>query len=132
MHFLNQIVSTPELEDPANNYRNVHRHFYRYSRGSFQGPALKISKTASKMTLKGSFEYEDLIQEIVAISIPDAEVEVNGNPLQNGSQRMLGHWIAAVCGGGYMNYYCSDAKDEDVEKIWEIMERKGARIVREF
>ena len=80
MHFLKNVVETPILEDPARNHKNIHRHFYRYSRGDFIGPALKISKTKAKLTLKGSHEYEDLILEIVSsgISNPDDTFEIKG------------------------------------------------------
>ncbi|MFX0031201.1 MAG: hypothetical protein ACFE8V_05670 [Promethearchaeota archaeon] len=81
MHFLKQIVETPILEKPSENYMNVHRHFYRYSRGDFTGPALKISKTSAKITLKGSHEYEDLILELTtrSISNPNEEFVIKGN-----------------------------------------------------
>jgi len=71
MHFLNKIIKTPILNEPSKNHMNVHRHFYKYSRGDFIGPALKISKTKAKITLRGSHEYEDLILEIVTGSITD-------------------------------------------------------------
>ncbi len=81
MHFLKIIVKTPILDDPAKNHKNIHRHFYRYSKGDFIGPALKISQTKAKFTLKGSHEYEDLILEIIAngISNPDENFEIKGN-----------------------------------------------------
>ncbi|NVM34958.1 MAG: hypothetical protein HWN81_05145 [Candidatus Lokiarchaeota archaeon] len=80
MHFLKLIVKTPILDDPAKNHKNIHRHFYRYSKGDFIGPALKISQTKAKFTLKGSHEYEDLILEIAAngISNPDENFEIKG------------------------------------------------------
>jgi hypothetical protein len=80
MHFLREIIETPILEDPANNHKNIHRHFYRYSRGEFTGPALKINQTKSKLTLKGSHEYEDLIHELVlsSISDPNKKFEIKG------------------------------------------------------
>ena len=80
MHFLNKIIESPILDDPAKNYKGVHRHFYRYSRGDFLGPAMRISQTKGKLTLKGSHEYEDLILEIVTsgISNPDEIFEING------------------------------------------------------
>jgi hypothetical protein len=81
MHFLKKIIETPILDDPAQNYKSVHRHFYRYSRGDFIGPAMKISQTKTKLTLKGSHEYEDLILEIVAsgISDPNENFEIKGS-----------------------------------------------------
>ncbi len=80
MHFLKKLIETPILDNPANNHMNIHRHFYRYSRGDFIGPALKISKTKAKITLKGSHEYEDLIQELVVdgISNPNEKFEIKG------------------------------------------------------
>ena len=79
MHFLKEITESPILEDPAVEHIDVHRHFYRYSKGEFNGPALKISKTNTRITLKGTHEYEDLIQEIVANTISVDEFEIKGN-----------------------------------------------------
>jgi len=80
MHFLSRLIETPILEDPAKNHMNIHRHFYRYSKGDFIGPAIKITKTKAKITLKGTHEYEDLILEIIAktISDPQESFEVKG------------------------------------------------------
>jgi hypothetical protein len=79
MHFLNKLIKTPILDDPANKHREVHRHFYRYSRGDFIGPAIKVNKTSTKISLKGSHEYEDLILEIVTKTIPNNnDFEIKG------------------------------------------------------
>ncbi len=80
MHFLKKIIETPVLNDPAEKYKSIHRHFYRYSRGDFIGPAIKISKTKAKLTLKGSHEYEDLILEIVTSGISNSaeKFEIKG------------------------------------------------------
>lgn len=80
MHFLSRLIETPILEEPAKNHMNIHRHFYRYSKGDFIGPAIKITKTKAKITLKGTHEYEDLILEIIAktISDPQQSFEVKG------------------------------------------------------
>jgi len=78
MHFLKELVETPELKEPFKNHLKIHRHFYRYSKGEFIGPAIKISQTSTKITLKGSHEYEDLIQEIVAHTITKPEFEIKG------------------------------------------------------
>lgn len=78
MHFLNIIINTPQLEDPAKNHFNVHRHFYRYSKGEFLGPAITISRTKAKITLKSSHEYEDLIQEITCRTATEDSFEVKG------------------------------------------------------
>ncbi len=78
MHFLSEVIKTPELKDPFNNHKNIHRHFYRYSRGDFLGPALKITKTNARITLKSTHEYEDLILEIVARTISKELIEIKG------------------------------------------------------
>ncbi len=72
-HFIKKLILSPILEDPAKNHKDIHRHYYRYSKGDFIGPALKISKTKSRINLKGTHEYEDLIQEIVVTSVPENE-----------------------------------------------------------
>ena len=81
MHFLKQLIETPILKDPSKNHMNIHRHFYRYSKGDFLGPAMKITQTKTKITLKGSHEYEDLILENVIRSIQDTDqrFEIKGN-----------------------------------------------------
>ncbi|MHA1913946.1 MAG: hypothetical protein ACW986_00735 [Promethearchaeota archaeon] len=78
MHFLKKLIENPILEDPANQHIDIHRHFYRYSKGQFIGPALKISRSKQRLTLKGSHEYEDLILEIGASTISEEEVEIKG------------------------------------------------------
>jgi hypothetical protein len=78
MHFLKKLTESPVLEDPAQQHIDVHRHFYRYSKGEFIGPALKITKSKTRITLKGSHEYEDLILEVAANTISEDEVEIKG------------------------------------------------------
>lgn len=78
MHFLSKLIETPILEDPANKNMDIHRHFYRYSKGDFLGPALKISKTKSRITLKGTHEYEDAIQELILNTASEANIEIKG------------------------------------------------------
>jgi len=78
MHFLKKLTESPILKDPAKEHVDVHRHFYRYSKGVFIGPALKITKSKARITLKGSHEYEDLILEVVANTISEEEIEIKG------------------------------------------------------
>jgi len=78
MHFLKTLIKTPQLEDPANKFFEVHRHFYRYSKGDFIGPALVISRTKAKITLKGSHEYEDLILELACRGANEGEFKITG------------------------------------------------------
>ncbi|MFX1384073.1 MAG: hypothetical protein ACFFBP_16680 [Promethearchaeota archaeon] len=78
MHFLKQLVENSQLDDPANNHSDIHRHFYRYSKGEFIGPAIMINTTKSRITIKGTHEYEDLIQEIVTKTANSDKFEITG------------------------------------------------------
>lgn len=111
MHFLNKLIATPNLDDPAKNHMPIHRHFYRYSRGDFIGPALKISKTSGKFTLKGAHEYEDLILELVVKSLsnsqPDFEIKgklITGSDLQDTISNLGLNWDLKKSTGQTKNY----------------------------
>ncbi|MFW9822298.1 MAG: hypothetical protein ACFFE4_05160 [Candidatus Thorarchaeota archaeon] len=78
MHFLKKLTESPVLDNPAEEHIDIHRHFYRYSKGEFIGPAIKISKTNTRISLKGSHEYEDLIIEVVANTISEDQIEIKG------------------------------------------------------
>ncbi|MFX0069939.1 MAG: hypothetical protein ACFFAO_02515 [Candidatus Hermodarchaeota archaeon] len=78
MHFLSKLIKTPTLEDPVNKDMDVHRHFYRYSKGDFLGPAIKISRTKSRITLKGTHEYEDVILELILNAASEDNIEIKG------------------------------------------------------
>ena len=52
IHFIKKLIQSPILEDPAKNHKDIHRHYYRYSKGDFIGPALKINQTKAKINLK--------------------------------------------------------------------------------
>ncbi|MBY8981340.1 MAG: hypothetical protein KGD57_00195 [Candidatus Lokiarchaeota archaeon] len=78
MHFLKQIIEKPKLENPAKEHMNIHRHFYRFSKGIFIGPAIEIRKTSSKISFKGSLEFEDIIQELVTKVYPKDEIPITG------------------------------------------------------
>ena len=78
MYFLKKLTESPILEDPAQQHLDVHRHFYRYSKGEFIGPALKLTRSNARITLKGSHEYEDLILEVTANTVSEDEVEIKG------------------------------------------------------
>ncbi len=81
MHFLKELIENPKLENPTKNNMNIHRHFYRYSKGDFIGPAIKISLSSSKISMKGSHEFEDLITELVVNSISNNKqvLDIKGN-----------------------------------------------------
>lgn len=139
MHFLSELVENPILTDPANNNMNIHRHFYRYSKGDFIGPALKISTTKTKITLRGSHEYEDLIQEIVAKTIDKNEIEIKGT-LITGSDisdeiQVLGaNWDLKKSSGKTQNYKADILSKISPETLLKIIEnlRKNSYLLISF
>ncbi|MBD3352272.1 MAG: hypothetical protein GF364_12365 [Candidatus Lokiarchaeota archaeon] len=71
MHFITRLLENPKDEDPIENMLYVHRHFTRYSKGVFDGPAVKFKRTKSKIYVDGSFEYENAITLIAANLLPE-------------------------------------------------------------
>ena len=129
MHFLKELIENPELDNPAKNHMNIHRHFYRYSKGSFIGPAIKISKTSSKITLKGTHEYEDLITELVLKSIKDEEkmIEIEGKLISGGDiseilERHGINWELQESKGKTQNYKAVITDKINKKKLMEIIE----------
>ncbi len=111
MHFLSDLVKKPILEDPFEQHLNIHRHFYRYSKGVFIGPALKISKTKAKITMKGAHEYEDLILETVANTISNSQenFEIKGklitsSDITNLISELGLNWVLKKSTGKTKNY----------------------------
>ena len=111
MHFLSKLIETPNLDEPAKKHMDIHRHFYRYSKGDFIGPALKISKTRGKLTLKGAHEYEDLILELVVRSISNSQADfeikgklISGSDLQDTISNLGLNWILKRSTGKTKNY----------------------------
>ncbi|MBY8987101.1 MAG: hypothetical protein KGD61_01515 [Candidatus Lokiarchaeota archaeon] len=111
MHFLSKLIETPNLDEPAKKHMDIHRHFYRYSKGVFIGPALKISKTRGKLTLKGAHEYEDLILELVVRSISNSQADfeikgklISGSDLQDTISNLGLNWILKRSTGKTKNY----------------------------
>jgi len=127
-HFLKKLIQSPILEDPANNYQSIHRHFYRYSRGDFLGPALKINKTKSRITLKGSHEYEDLIQEIVSSTLPEGEninfntVLISGSDISETINNRGFDWKLKKSSGKTKNYKAEITDKADKKTLINIIE----------
>jgi len=128
MHFLKNLVQTPILENPAENHINIHRHFYRYSKGDFIGPALKITKTKSKITLKGSFEYEDFIQELVTKTNSENNINIKGiliagNDVSNLISNLGLNWVLKRSTGKTINYKASVMEEISKEVLLECIEK---------
>jgi len=133
MHFLSKLIETPILDDPAKKHMYVHRHFYRYSKGDFIGPALKISKSSGKITLKGTHEYEDLILELVVRSLSNSESDfeikgklITGSNLKETLSKLGLNWDLKRSTGQTQNY-----KSEIVDQINKSQLLNALEILRE-
>ncbi|MFX1448855.1 MAG: hypothetical protein ACFFCG_12110, partial [Promethearchaeota archaeon] len=133
MHFLRELIETPILDDPAKKHMSVHRHFYRYSKGDFIGPALKVSKTSGKISLKGTHEYEDLILELVVRSLSNSQLDfeikgrlITGSDLKETLSNLGLSWDLKRSTGQTKNY-----KSEIVDHINKSLLLKALEILRE-
>ena len=133
MHFLSELVKKPILEDPFEQHLNIHRHFYRYSKGVFIGPALRISKTKAKITLKGAHEYEDLILEAVTKTISNSQenFEIKGkmiasSDITNEISEIGLNWVLKKSTGKTKNY-----KAEIVDQINKDLLLQAISVFRE-
>jgi len=77
-HYLTKILDDPINKNPVKETPDVHKHFTRYSKGQFSGPAVKISQTKEKITIWCSHEYEDAVLRIALGIIPDEILNVTG------------------------------------------------------
>ncbi|MFW9949982.1 MAG: hypothetical protein ACFFKA_07645 [Candidatus Thorarchaeota archaeon] len=141
MHFLKKIIGTPSLDDPAQNHMDVHRHFYRYSKGEFIGPALKISRSSTKITLKGSHEYEDLIEELVVESISDTQkvfeikgTLIAGTDLSSTIENLGFNWDLKKSTGQTQNYKASILSTTNRDQILKAIDlfRKNCYLLISF
>ena len=133
MHYLSELVKKPILEDPFGQHLNIHRHFYRYSKGEFIGPALKITKTKAKITMKGAHEYEDLILEAVTKTISNSQenFDVQGkliasSDLENLISDLGLNWVLKKSTGKTKNY-----KADIVDQINKDMLLQAIDVFRE-
>jgi len=115
MHFITELVNNPIPNDPIKECPHVHRHFTRYSKGYFDGPAMKIRVTKSSITINGSFEFEDFLLEIASKTINQLgyteEFIVNGSIIAPGDftphlQKIGLNWTAVKSKGQTKNYKC--------------------------
>ena len=133
MHFLSELVKKPILEDPFEQHLNIHRHFYRYSKGVFIGPALKITKTKAKFTLKGAHEYEDLILEAVTKTISNSQdnFEIKGkliasSDINNDISELGLNWVLKKSKGKTKNF-----KAEIIDQINKDLLLQAISVFRE-
>ncbi|MFX1376864.1 MAG: hypothetical protein ACFFA0_13735 [Promethearchaeota archaeon] len=124
---MNKLTESPILKNPAVEHIDVHRHFYRYSKGEFIGPALKITKTNTRITLKGSHEYEDLILQAVVDTLSEEEVEIkgvliSGSDISNLISDLGFNWILKKSSGQTKNYKATILSKTNKELLLESIE----------
>lgn len=78
-HFLSKIIASKGSDLSADP--SVHYRFVRYSKGIFDGPAIKLTIRGKSITIKGSPDYEDILGFLVASSITSDDILVSGNVL---------------------------------------------------
>ena len=139
MHFLSKLIKNPILEDPANKNMDIHRHFYRYSKGDFLGPALKISRTKTRITLKGTHEYEDVIQELVLNTASEDNIEIKGvlitgTDLSNNIADLNLNWSLKKSTGKTKNYKADFTDKTDKKTLLNAIEffRKNSYLLLSF
>ncbi|MHA1744349.1 MAG: hypothetical protein ACTSWW_00025 [Promethearchaeota archaeon] len=74
-HYLTKLLDTPNLNNPAKDAPDIHKHFTRYSKGRFDGPVIKFSRTKAKISVWCSYEYEDVALRLALDKYPGDEGE---------------------------------------------------------
>ena len=115
MHFLKDLLENPEDKDPVKNFPHVHRHFIRYSKGNFVGPAVKV-RFSKKITIDGSFEFEDLFAWLASKAMisekNNDEIQITGVILsaRDFSEALfeigLDSWVVKKSTGKTKNFKC--------------------------
>lgn len=112
MHFIKELIDNPLDPEPIKNIPQVHRHFMRYSKGEFDGPAM-IIKVAKQITINGSFEYEDLCSWVAGKSMPNSinpfivtGTLISGNDFENNLRNLGLNWSVKKSTGQTKNYKC--------------------------
>lgn len=76
-HYLASIIAAKGKDLSAS--KPVHNRFVRYSKGSFDGPKIKITRKGKSITVKSSVDYENILGFLVLSSIKASVVSVEGN-----------------------------------------------------
>jgi len=76
-HFLTKIIKSNGVD--LSKDKSVHIRFVRYSKGIFDGPALKITRKGKSIAIKASLDYENILGFLVASLMHADTVELEGN-----------------------------------------------------
>lgn len=115
MHFLKDLLENPMDSDPVKNFPHVHKHFIRYSKGNFVGPAVKI-RFSKNITLDGGFEFEDLFawlasEAMISGNLKD-DIQITGSMLSDRDfskvlfEIGLNSWKVKKSSGKTKNFKC--------------------------
>ena len=147
-HFIRKIFTEPRFQtnsgktdkfDPIKDY-DVHKHFVKFSKGEFNGPAIKISKTKTNIKIFGTYEFESAIQRFALNQIQDDEIQVKGVLMAgNNFQNFLDEhdfpveWFPKKSTGQTKNYKTEFKTPVSIEKSKvQIISDKGVRYVNMF
>lgn len=122
MHFINDLLDKPKDPDPIKNLPQVHKHFYRFSRGKFEGPYARIKFSSTKVYVDASFEYEYVLAWLAMKALPedfDEEFKITGS-IVGGSDfteklHEIGlNWEVDKSTGKTKNYKCKITPSDEV------------------
>jgi hypothetical protein len=76
-HYLATIIAAKGKDLSA--IKPVHNRFVRYSKGTFDGPKMKLTRKGKSITVKVGVDYENILGFLVLSNIKSAAVSVEGN-----------------------------------------------------
>ena len=76
-HFLAKIIASNGND--LSSDKLVHNRLVRYSKGEFDGPALKVTRKGKSITIKASLDYENIIGFLVASTMHSGANDLEGN-----------------------------------------------------
>lgn len=59
-----------ELMCGSQEHEGIHQRFVKYSKGVFEGGAIELKRSGDKIKIKGSFDYSDIVGELLAKNSP--------------------------------------------------------------
>ncbi|MHA1340714.1 MAG: hypothetical protein ACTSRZ_11345 [Promethearchaeota archaeon] len=113
MHFIRDLIENNMDSAPLKNLPHVHRHFTRYSKGEFNGPAIKIKISSAYISINATFEYEYLLAWLIAKMLPNdtPPFKITGNIIaaRDFTEKLnsIGlNWTVKKSTGQTKNYKC--------------------------
>jgi hypothetical protein len=76
-HFLTKIINANG--DDLSADKSVHGKFVRFSKGQFEGAALKAIRRGKVLTIKATVDYEYILGYLALETIPGSQVALDGN-----------------------------------------------------